>query len=146
MVENTPRINMLTQTRHLNGSEPLCTTWKRAGTVTRLGELMQVEIDNEELELEQTCGACPEQYDVYDSKGNEIGYMRLRHGNFYAEYMGQIVYRATPRGDGIFESEERNYYLNKAVMAIKEARADASNQRERPVDWRLRNPEDYSGY
>lgn len=73
-------------------------------------------------ELIETCGACPEQYDVY-MNGRQVGYLRLRHGCFYADYPntgGEEVYRAYPKGDGIFESDERDYYLTKAVMAIHE--------------------------
>ena len=36
------------------------------------------------FKLVQTCGACPEQYDVYEGD-EEVGYMRLRHGHFHAE-------------------------------------------------------------
>lgn len=74
-----------------------------------------------DYELDQTCGACPEQYDVY-LDGREVGYLRLRWGHFRAEYTAEggdeIVYEASPQGDGIFEPEERNYYLNRAVQAI----------------------------
>jgi len=68
--------------------------------------------------LVQTCGACPEQYDVYLGD-REVGYMRLRHGYFYAECLGETVYEAHPRGDGIFEYEERDHYLNAACRAIE---------------------------
>lgn len=56
----------------------------------------------EKLRLVLTCHACPEQYDVY--LGDKlIGYMRLRHGYFRAEYpVGNVVYTASPRGDGLF--------------------------------------------
>lgn len=70
--------------------------------------------------LIKTCGACPEQYDVYKD-GSMVGYLRLRHGYFYAAYPnvgGEIVYAANPRGDGIFESEEREAYLIAAIIAI----------------------------
>lgn len=71
-------------------------------------------------ELQQTCFACPEQYDVYkDDK--LVGYLRLRHGYFRADFMGcggKTVYEASPKGDGIFEDEERDYYLTRAVQAI----------------------------
>lgn len=74
-----------------------------------------------DYELEQTCGACPEQYDVY-LDGCEVGYLRLRHGHFRAEYTAdggdEIVYEGLPEGDGVFEYEERNYYLNRAIQAI----------------------------
>lgn len=74
-----------------------------------------------DYQLDQTCDACPEQYDVY-LDGREVGYLRLRHGYFRAEYTAdggdEIVYEASPEGDGIFEPEERNYYLNRAIQAI----------------------------
>ena len=69
------------------------------------------------VKLVCTCGACPEQYDVYID-GEEIGYMRLRHGWFYAEYRGETVYEASPNGDGMFESDERDKYLNQACYFI----------------------------
>lgn len=33
-----------------------------------------------ELDFRQTCGACPEQYDVYDMSNKQVGYVRLRWG------------------------------------------------------------------
>lgn len=74
--------------------------------------------------LVQTCGACPEQYDLFDDSKefeNYIGYFRLRHGFFYAEYCPTEtrVYEVHPEGDGLFEYEERNYHLLRAVKAIE---------------------------
>ena len=72
------------------------------------------------LELEQTCGACPEQYDAYIGE-TEVGYLRLRHGRFTVQYpdsRGEVVYSASPKGDGCFESDEREYYLNEAKKAL----------------------------
>lgn len=34
-----------------------------------------------DIELRQTCAACPEQYDAY-LNGELVGYLRLRHGHF----------------------------------------------------------------
>lgn len=80
-----------------------------------------------EIELRQTCGACPEQYDAYYN--NEIvGYLRLRHGYFSVEYPdcgGELVYQGSPKGDGIFYPEERDSYLNKAKKAIQKAHKKA---------------------
>lgn len=74
------------------------------------------------IRLVQTCGACPEQYDAFHSEtGEEIGYLRLRHGYFRAEYKGKTVYAAEPKGDGCFDTDERDYYLHKACEAIIEA-------------------------
>ncbi len=72
------------------------------------------------IDLVQTCGACPEQYDCYIGPV-QVGYLRLRHGYFYADYPdcgGKTVYEACPKGDGIFEKDEREYYLTKACEAI----------------------------
>lgn len=79
------------------------------------------------LRLVRTCGACPEQYDVF--LGEEyIGYMRLRHGWFRAEYKGTIVYQARPDGDGCFECGERDGYLNEACLAIMGAHVWGMNR------------------
>jgi len=37
------------------------------------------ELKMSKLTLNKTCGACPEQYDVF-LEGENVGYMRLRHG------------------------------------------------------------------
>jgi hypothetical protein len=72
--------------------------------------------------LKQTCGGCPEAYDVY-LNDSYIGYMRLRHGCFAVHYGDDLVYEANPHGDGIFEFEERDKYLNMGCQAIKDAMA-----------------------
>ena len=73
--------------------------------------------------LDQTCGACPEQYDVYlDDK--QVGYFRLRWGTFRASYPdcgGETVYVAELNHDlqGCFSSEdEREEHLLKACKAL----------------------------
>ena len=77
-------------------------------------------------ELKQTCGACPEQYDVY-WEGKQVGYLRLRWGEFSAEVpdcWGKMVYLARPEGHGEFEDHERVKYLTEAIMAIHDWRTD----------------------
>jgi hypothetical protein len=70
------------------------------------------------VKLVKTCGACPEQYDAYID-GDNVGYLRLRHGSFTVEYRGMQVYQANPQGDGIFDhDEERRFFLNRACEAI----------------------------
>ncbi len=75
------------------------------------------------MRLVQTCGGCPEQYDVFE--GDElVGYLRLRHGYFYAsvpDVGGDIVYEAYPKGDGMFDPDERDGHLQKAMAAIAAA-------------------------
>jgi hypothetical protein len=73
------------------------------------------------IRLVLTCGACPEQYDAFDGD-KKVGYLRLRHGYFRVDCPncgGTTVYEATPKGDGMFEPEERDYYLRFAVDAIE---------------------------
>lgn len=73
-----------------------------------------------EIELIQTCGACPEQYDAF-LDGKEVGYLRLRHGYFRVDYPawgGKTIYSTHPKGDGIFESDEREFHLHMAKQAL----------------------------
>lgn len=74
--------------------------------------------------LKQTCGACPEQYDVY--RGKElVGYIRLHNGYFSVRYPnagGILLMDFTFRNDslkGYFETDkEREYFLNWALDVI----------------------------
>lgn len=74
----------------------------------------------EKLRFKMTCGACPEQYDVFLGE-EQVGYVRLRHG-FMAvacpDYGGKTVYEANPKGDGCFDADERDYFLRHAAKAI----------------------------
>lgn len=72
--------------------------------------------------FQQTCVACPEQYDVFDVAGNLVAYFRLRHGNFRVECPdvgGDQVYCSSPKGDGVFEPDERERYLREAIAAVE---------------------------
>lgn len=74
-----------------------------------------------EYDLVRTCEACPEQYDVYDKHSKKVGYLRLRHGKFRADYPecgGETVYESYPDGDGAFEEYERLHELERAIQAI----------------------------
>ena len=71
--------------------------------------------------FERTCYACPEQYDVFNERDEQVAYFRLRHGTFSVECPdvgGVTVYKAHPEGDGIFLDEERTHYMNRAIMAV----------------------------
>lgn len=70
------------------------------------------------FKLVQTCGACPEQYHVLKND-KQVGYLRLRHGWFYAECGDTTVYEGSPKGDGIFEPNERSFFLYEAIKAIE---------------------------
>ena len=74
------------------------------------------------LKLVCTCGACPEQYDVFEGE-RQVGYLRLRHGHFRVDCPdcgGKTVYETDTKGDGIFDNDERMPQLTKAVAAIRE--------------------------
>ena len=62
-------------------------------------------------------GMCPEQYDVY-YKGENVAYMRLRHGTFRVEVKGVIVYEADTDGDGSFMQHERKKFIIEGLRAI----------------------------
>lgn len=75
-------------------------------------------MDIKGLNFERTCSACPEQYDVYDSNGSIVDYIRLRWGSLTCEYPdvgGELIYEASV-GDGwtgCFQSDkQREYYLD----------------------------------
>ena len=72
-----------------------------------------------------TCGACPEQYDVFDEiTKRQVGYLRLRHGFFRADLGGcggETVYEAETNGDGVFDDNERMPHLRAAVIALEAA-------------------------
>jgi hypothetical protein len=89
-------------------------------THTDAGMPTGVEVKEVEIRLEQTCGACPEQYDAF--LGDEpVGYLRLRHGFFRVDYPdcgGDTIFEGYPEGDGCFSSDEREEWLQRATQAI----------------------------
>lgn len=79
------------------------------------------------FKLKQTCGACPEQYNVY--RNDEcVGFMHLRYGYFYVECAGRMVHEANTRGDGIFEESERDRHLTAGCKAIETALANEEGE------------------
>ena len=89
-------------------------------------------LHRDDYELVETCSACPEQYDVF-LDGQQVGYLRLRHGYFSASYPdagGEDVYNANPEGDGIFEPEERNFYINAAIASLDKRHQEGPVERE----------------
>jgi hypothetical protein len=84
-----------------------------------------------EFKLVKTCGACPEQYDVYRN-GEVVGYLRLRHSYFSARAhgpYGPTVYVTRDfQGDGAFELDiERDGHIRNALYAIRNALGDNDN-------------------
>ncbi len=77
-----------------------------------------------DIRLEQTCGACPEQYDAYVGD-RQVGYLRLRWGYFCVEvpYDGKVVldHQFDDHWQGSFEDDQREEWLSKAKQAILEA-------------------------
>lgn len=75
------------------------------------------------MKWKQTCGACPEQYDIF-KKGERVGYFRLRHGWLSVEcpgINGTVVYETSDfGGDGCFADQAaREKHLHKAEKKIK---------------------------
>jgi len=77
------------------------------------------------LKFVLTCGACPEQYDVINGRGQRVGYVRLRWGRFTVDYPdcgGELCYQFVfdDRWKGCFDSDEQRMdYLTKAALALK---------------------------
>lgn len=72
------------------------------------------------ISMRMTCGACPEQYDMYYN-GSYVGYFRLRHGSYSVWDSNQIndLYRASPYGDGCFDDDnEREFFLTMGQLAV----------------------------
>ncbi|WP_457661680.1 hypothetical protein [Sinorhizobium medicae] len=83
----------------------------------------QVKRLADRITLHQTCSACPEQYDA-KLDGAQVGYLRLRHGWFrvdYPECGERTILEGYPKGDGIFDDDERDEWLSKAKFAIANA-------------------------
>lgn len=73
-------------------------------------------------QLQQTSIACPESYDVY-AEGKQVAYFRLRHGVFRVDVPDcgeDAVYTSTPKGDGVFEQDERVRELTNGILAVQE--------------------------
>ena len=77
------------------------------------------------LEFICTCGACPEQYDVFKD-GKQVAYVRLRWGHLFCEYpdvFGECIYDYS-FGDAFLghfpDEEERKYHLDKIADKILE--------------------------
>jgi hypothetical protein len=72
------------------------------------------------LEIKLTSYACPEQYEIFkDDK--QVAYYRLRHGAFRVDIPdcgGNTIYEAEPKGDGIFDNDERLVYMTKALREL----------------------------
>ena len=68
------------------------------------------------LDFKQTCGGCPEQYDVFKD-GKQVGYVRLRWGGLscrYPDHEGDAIYTESfdDGWKGCFDDDnERNKYL-----------------------------------
>lgn len=76
-----------------------------------------------DLTFNLTCAACPEQYEVFDSNGNQVGYVRLRFGYLRVDYPDcgdEVIYENefSDSWKGEFTEDEREYYLKEIAEAI----------------------------
>lgn len=76
------------------------------------------------LDFRKTCDCSPEQYDVFDSDGHLVGYVRLRWGGLSCQYPdvgGEDIYCADIGNawTGCFENEQqRTYHLSRIANKI----------------------------
>ena len=89
----------------------------------------------QKLNFIETCGACPEQYDVFKG-GRQVGYVRLRWGTVTCDFpdcRGDTIYSHSfdDGWKGCFDSsEERETYLNRIATAIHAALAQEKQERK----------------
>lgn len=122
--------NMIEQAKEMQAIEQ---EWEEMQRAQAAGELKYCADGNEYTgsgqdiiieghRLIRTSVACPEQYEVFHEQSRQhIGYLRLRHGHFRADYPdcgGEAVYDADTKGDGIFDDDERMEHLTNAVRAL----------------------------
>lgn len=75
------------------------------------------------LDFIETSSCWPEQYDVKDLDGNQVGYVRLRHGVLYCKFPcagGEIIYDCGFGNDyqGCFENDEQRH-IHLEIIANK---------------------------
>ena len=84
------------------------------------------------LEFDKTCDCSPEQYDVKDSNGKIVGYVRLRWGFLSCKCPnidGEVVYSCDIGDDytGMFTNEEeRIYHLTEIAKKINKKLSKAN--------------------
>ena len=89
----------------------------------------------QELDFRETCGACPEQYDVFKG-GRQVGYVRLCWGTVTCDYPycgGDTIYFHsfdTGWKDCFDGPEERETYLNRIAAAIRAALEQEKQERK----------------
>lgn len=87
----------------------------------------------QKLNFVETCGACPEQYDVFKG-GRQVGYVHLRRGTvtcYFPDCRGDTIYSHSfdDEWKGFFEDpDERETYLNRIATAIHVALAQEKQE------------------
>ena len=72
------------------------------------------------LKIKMTCSSHPEQYDVFRNN-LQVAYFRLRHGLFRVDFPEcgvDTIFEAEPSGDGLFDDDERFFYMAKAMRVL----------------------------
>lgn len=91
----------------------------------------------DKLNFIKTSEVCPEQYDVFDQKGNMVGYVRLRWGALscaYPDFGGKMIYSASVGcgWDGSFKSEnQRQFFLKTIAKRINDEIQSASKSMDK---------------
>lgn len=88
------------------------------------------------FQLKETCGACPQIFDVYHNE-EYIGYIRIRHGYLRADFRNyKTIYSANTRGDGLLINDERDEQLTACCNAFEKALLEEqSEEREPEKNW-----------
>lgn len=87
----------------------------------------------QKLNFIETCGSCPEQYNVFKG-GRQVGYVRLRRGTVTCDFpdcRGDTIYSHSfeDKWKSSFEdSEERDTYIDRIATAIHAALAQEKRE------------------
>jgi hypothetical protein len=78
--------------------------------------------------FKETCGACPEQYDVTNGRGEPVAYVRLRFGRLTASVpnaSGQVIYEHAFEDSwlGTFDDDATRHLHLMAIAKILKRRA-----------------------
>lgn len=85
--------------------------------------MITIRINTHNFEFHETCGACPEQYDVY-LEGDQVGYVRLRWGTLRCDYPdvgGEMIYEHDfdeAYAGCFYSDDQRDYHLDLIAKAL----------------------------
>lgn len=75
-------------------------------------------------EFEQTCGACPSQWEAVGPDGEHV-YIRFRHGFFYVQVNGHTKFETAADGDGVMSTDDMLKLTGFTIESYKQTASEA---------------------